>query len=140
MDPGLEKDLVGIDIADSSDDPLIEEQRLDATAPSFEKLKEGSPVKLQRFGAEAAELGRSLCLSSLKEPEKPKFSNVPEAELLLGLFEKDDEMGVFVAGITFSAEKQLACHLEMEKESQSSARIEADQLAPAAQADDLLTF
>jgi len=140
MDPGLEKDLVGVDIADSGDDPLIKEQRLDAAAPSVEKPDERRPVKLQRLRAEAAELGRPLRRPSLKEPEKPKFPNVPEAELPLGLFKKNSEMGVFVAGITFPAKQQLTRHLEMGKESQTSARIEADEFAPAAQAGDPLAF
>jgi len=140
MNPGLEKDLIGVDIADSGEDPLIEEERLDTTAPSVEKLEEGSPVKLQGLRAKAAELGRPLRRSSLEEPEKPKFSHVPEAELSLGLFKINNEMGVFVAGITFPTEQQLTRHLEMEKETQASARIEADELAPAAQADDPLAF
>jgi len=44
MDPGLEKDFVGVDIANSGNNALIEEQGLDATAPSAKKLEENRPV------------------------------------------------------------------------------------------------
>jgi hypothetical protein len=49
-------------------------------------------------------------------------------------------MDVLVASVIRPAEKQLACHPEMEKESQTAARIKADHLAAPAQADDLLAF
>lgn len=60
MESGLEQDFSGIDIADAGNEPLIEEQWLDATAPALEKFKKGGEAKLQRFWAEASEFRRAF--------------------------------------------------------------------------------
>jgi hypothetical protein len=62
METGFEKNLVGINIADSGDEILIEEKRLDAAAPTLEKLKKSGPAYLQGLRTEALEFSRALRL------------------------------------------------------------------------------
>jgi hypothetical protein len=44
MDAGLKEDFVGIDIADSGDETLMEKQGLDAAATACKELKKGGKV------------------------------------------------------------------------------------------------
>jgi hypothetical protein len=121
MDSGLKKNLIGIDIADAGDKTLVEQEGLDAAAPALENPKKGGKIKAQGFGAEAAYLRCALRLSGLKKKDKTKFSDIPKPEFFWGFLERDNEMGVLVVRGIPPAEKQLARHLEMEKESQAPA-------------------
>jgi hypothetical protein len=81
MKPGLEKDLVGIDVADARDYVLIQEEALKSAAAPRQTRPKRIKIQPQGFRAEAAKLAFAFKLRCLKAQDKPKLADVAEAKL-----------------------------------------------------------
>lgn len=139
MKLGFVKDFVGIDIADTREHPLVEEEILEPAAPAPEPLEENLPVQVQRFRTEKAKLPGPFRIRRPHNPDEPELADIPVAEFPRGTFETQNEMRVLVERGVPDAEDELAGHLEMDDESQSAGEIHQDHLAATAQAADPTT-
>ena len=138
VEPGKIEDLVGIDVSDSGNKPLIEEQTLQPPTAAPEALEEGRQVNLQRLRAEAAQLRGLFCFAGLNRKDEPELSDISKAQLLVPGPEGEGQMHVFVRRQSLWVEQELSGHLKMNDHRQPVREIQQDHLAPPAQADDLL--
>ena len=135
MDAGVKQDLVGVDIADAGDDPLVEQAGLDASAPAGEGFPELGEPEGQGLGPEPAELRGRPGFGGRERHGEPELPDVAEAEFAAGIPESDGQVGVLVARSARFAEKQLAGHLEVEEEGQPPREVDDDHLTPAPDAE-----
>src|SRR5579859_4861766 len=112
---GREEDLVGVDVADTGDEPLVHEEGLQLRLPGVEQIREPGPAHdvAERVETKVGELGNDILErvggGDEKLAERPR---VHEAELT-ALGEGDHHVRVFVPGITGRRPQQLAAHAEM---------------------------
>jgi hypothetical protein len=136
MKAGLVEDLVGIDITDARDYPLVEKETLEPAATAPETLDKSVPAETQRFRAEKTEFPGSLRLGRRHGPDEPELPHIPEAEFSWRFSEAQNEMRMLIGRLVLAGEDELAGHLEMDDEGQSPGEIHQDQFAAAAQAAD----
>ncbi len=136
MKPGFVKDFVGIDVADTREHPLVEEETLEPAAPAPEPLEKNRLVQLQRFRTEKAKLPGPLRIRRPHNPDEPELADIPVTEFPRAAFEAKDKMRMLVGRGIPEAEDKLPGHLEMDDESQSAGEIYQDHFASAAQAAD----
>ena len=97
MDPRPEEDLVGVDVADAGDDPLVEEEALDAPLPAAKAPGERGPESISRgSGPSAVELRGGTRRTRPETAQEAEFPDVAEPELQSAAGERDDEPGMLV--------------------------------------------
>src|SRR5262249_11527674 len=94
MQPRLEKCLVGVDVADAGDEPLVEQARLEIAAGLAQAVLPRGRVESERFGAEPVRLEESIERGSIvEERDAAEAAHVTKAELFIAR-EAKDEVGV----------------------------------------------
>jgi hypothetical protein len=139
MKAGFVENLVGIDVADTREHPLVEEKAFEPAATAPESLEERRPVHLQRLRTKKTELSRALSVGCRHDPDEPELPDIPKTEFPRRPSEAHKEMRVLIGGSVSDTEDELAGHLEMDNQGQSAGEIQQDHLAAPAQAADPAT-
>ncbi len=140
MHPGPEENLVGVDVPDSGDEGLIEEEALYAAFPAADDLFETAAIQGKRFGTEAIQLWNGSRRLRAQTDEKSESPDVAEAQFQIPFFEEDAQAGMFVDGDVRSQQKHLPGHLQVEDEGPAGFAVDQDHFSPAAEAGDFLPF
>lgn len=119
-DGGAEEALVGVDVADSVEEGLIEERGLDGGLAVAEERGEGGGGDGEGFAAGAGVFfggcAVSCCfVSGCVDGEAAETAGVYEAEFLSGA-EVEDEVGVGRDGSVWGGDEEAASHAEVDEE------------------------
>lgn len=137
VDPRLEEYLIRVDIPDSGDDRLVEEQAFQATLPVSYDLVKGVEIKVQRLRAKVPQLIAARRLGSRERTEEPELPDISKAQLVSLPPKAEDEVSVFVGPLLRREEKELPCHFEMEKETPVAFAVDKDHFSPPPKSEDL---
>jgi hypothetical protein len=77
MNAAVKKGFIGVDVADASDEALVEEGGFDGSAGFGEALGELGRTNLQRLGAEVC----VMCLTVAEPPNAAEAAGIAEAQL-----------------------------------------------------------
>ncbi len=138
MEPRPMEYLVCIDISDSGQRFLVEEQALQSPLLIPEDSGERLEIEPQGLRAELPDFPQAGERVRADAPHKAEFPDVPEAEFDRSAREAEDEMSVLVQRLAAREEEELPGHLEMDEEGQARSELHQDHFPAAAEAEDLL--
>jgi len=127
VDARHEEGLVSVDVADASDELLVEQQRLEgspALPDESRKLGEGK-ILGQGFRPQTA---HHLVLVS-DQVDPPEFAHVKKAQLP-SVVQVKDGVTIFVGRSVAGPDRQLSGHLEVDEKTVASGQVEDEILAP----------
>ena len=136
VEPGGVKDLVGIDVPDPRQEPLVEKQALQPAPPALEAGEERNPADLERLRAKRGDLRARGGVGVPVIAEKAELADVPEPQLEGKIPELDEQMRVPVPGRSRIGPQELPRHLQMEKEEAAPLAGKDEELSPPADSED----
>jgi hypothetical protein len=139
VNPGRKQDFVGIDVADSRDHVLVEQQGLDPAPAAGKERPETVGIQLQGLPTQPAQFHRLGRLRGDEHTDETEFPHIPEAEVPAGLKKIDNQIRVLIGRHLLGTNLQPARHLEMKKKAQVSRTIDQDHLAPPPDTDDFFS-
>jgi hypothetical protein len=137
MDSGPVQGLVGIDVSDSGQKMLVQEEGFDCPMPGSHPGHEFGRGDFQRLGAQPREGNPFSFVSSLPE-DPPKPTGIDEPELVHMVQEGEDQMGVLFAGGAQGQNLQFPAHSQVNKQGTPTAQTEDDILSPPLDSQDFL--
>ena len=130
MKAGGKQHFVGVNIPNAGQEPLVQEEAFQPSAPPGQPGLEGRPVDLDWIGAEGPDFIAGIYPLLRHATEKTEFPDVVETQFLVRTGESDDEMGVRVGRRVPPNPEKPAGHFEMEEEGSFPA-FEDEDFAPA---------
>ena len=132
--------LVGVDVADSGDERLVEQERLEPTgsppkSPSELAHREGLVKRLRterREDRSPADLGHELARHRVApvQSDLPELADVAEADLP-PVGQLQDEPYVRILGRRGGYDEQLPGHLEVDRQGGPAGQLDHDELRPS---------
>ena len=139
VEPGLEENLISIDVPDAGDHSLIEEKALQPAAAAPEPVEKGGKVEHQRLGPEVADFRRPVQAAGPHSQDETELADIVKAQLLILGPEGDGQVHVLIQGQRPRANQQLSGHLEVDDHGATPGKIQQDQLPPPPHPCDALT-
>ena len=137
--PCLKKNLIGIDVADTSQKSLVKEQALQPGLPSLKTPLEGGQSNLKGLRSKRFELVNGGRFSGLETGNETEFADISESKLSFPAFKRNDEMRMLIHGFIRRGKEEHARHLQMNKKDHILFTVDNDHLSPAPDAADLLS-
>jgi hypothetical protein len=137
MDSGPVQGFIGIDVSDSGQKMLVQEEGFDFPMPGSHPGREFRQGDFQRFGAQPREGTPFPCFPSLPE-DPPKPAGIDEPELVPMLQEREDQVGVFFAGDFPGQDPQSSAHSQVNEHGSPAAQTEDDIFSPPLHSQDFL--
>jgi len=98
MDPGIEENFVGIDVADSGDRSLVEKNGLDAPFPSGKDGREFLEPDFERLGTESGQFPATDGGIAVDKDAEAEFPDVVETQFVGAVPEPQDKARMLVDG------------------------------------------
>jgi hypothetical protein len=129
MEARVEKDFVGVDIADPGDDRLVEEQAFNFCRSPVEPVGQLLRCDFERLRAEARDLWARIRGLGTEAQEKPELPDVAEKERVFLVLELEDEACMSVRRLRVGNDKDLPRHFQVENKRQAAVAFYKDHLA-----------
>jgi hypothetical protein len=129
MNAGGMEGLVRIDVAESRDRCLIEQERFDRPASSQDGL-ELPDTKLQRFGSQRSQLLPDVFRLIRQAPHAAETPGIAKPQLSIRFPDPNPQVRVIVNRRTYPGHGQRAGHAQMEDELPTTAQVHHDALGP----------
>jgi hypothetical protein len=124
MEPGLKESFIGVNVADSRDHSLIEQNRLQRSSGAGELAVPVSCVHFERFRTQTSFVKESPQGPRLDHRGLAKTAHIPKTELVKALIEIEDQMSVPRNRLRGGENPQLPRHTEMHEK--TDRRVQGD--------------